>query len=367
MRQNLLKIYTLIKEMLKEADLKGDMPVVDAQDTAEISDSNDMNIEETKGFSMNNKILTMFFRIGLLKSSKVCKINDSRINRIIEEIAQASGDAFERVKRVFLLYCSDNGNYGNANPAWLSVCGTIPDCGSCNLSSLCSYWKKRPSIKQLPASERPRERLIQSGEEQLSDAELLGIIIRDGTRRESAVDIARKLLSKYGNFRLLGSKTISELCKIDGIGLAKAAQIKAVIAIAKRYSTIAIKPGARLTSSDAIYRHFHEKLRDKKQEAFLLILLDNKNRILKEEQISKGSLTTSIVHPREVFGPAMREHAASVLFVHNHPSGDPSPSDEDIEITRRLEKVSQIVGIRVIDHIIIGDSSYISFKGKGLL
>lgn len=367
MEQNPLKIYAIIKDILKEVDLKGDIFAIDEHDAPKISDGDDRDIAETKGFSRNNKILTMFFRMGLLKSSRVCKINESRVNRIIEEIAQVSGDAFERVKRVFLLYCSDKWNYGEASPAWLPVCGSIPNCGICNLSSACFYWNKRPSIKQLPASERPRERLIQGGEEQLSDAELLGIIIRDGTRRESAVDIARKLLSKYSDFRLLGSKTISELCKIDGIGLAKAAQIKAVIAIAKRYSTIAIKPGTRLTSSDAIYRHFHEMLRDKKQETFLIVLLDNKNRILKEEEISKGSLTTSIVHPREVFGPAIREHAASVVFVHNHPSGDPSPSDEDIEITRRLEKVSQIVGIKVIDHIIIGDSSYISFRGRGLL
>ncbi|MGR3178518.1 MAG: RadC family protein [Candidatus Anammoxibacter sp.] len=222
-------------------------------------------------------------------------------------------------------------------------------------------------MKQLPAKERPRERLIHGGEEQLSDAELLGIIIRDGTRKDSAVDVARKLLSKYGNFRELGSKTISEFCKIEGIGQAKAAQIKASIAIAKRYSTITLKPGVKFTNSKAIFNHFHEKLRDKKQETFLIVLLDNKNRILKEKEISTGSLTASIVHPREVFGPAIREHAASVVFVHNHPSGDPSPSNEDIEITKRLKEVSAIVGIRILDHVIIGNTEYVSLKDDGLL
>ncbi|MGR3218642.1 MAG: RadC family protein [Candidatus Anammoxibacter sp.] len=222
-------------------------------------------------------------------------------------------------------------------------------------------------MKQLPEKERPRERLIHGGEEQLSDAELLGIIIRDGTRKDSAVDVARKLLSKYGNFRELGAKTISELCKIEGIGQAKAAQIKASIAIAKRYSTITLKPGVKFTNSKAIFNHFHEKLRDKKQETFLIVLLDNKNRIIKEKEISTGSLTASIVHPREVFGPAIREHAASVVFVHNHPSGDPSPSNEDIEITKRLKEVSGIVGIRILDHVIIGNAEYVSFKDDGLI
>ena len=229
------------------------------------------------------------------------------------------------------------------------------------------YLNKRPTIKQLPEDERPRERLIHKGEEYLSDAELLGIIIRDGTPNESAIDIARKVLVKLGNFRELGTKTISELCRIDGIGEAKAAQIKAAIAIAKRYSTISIKPGEKFSGSQAVFNHFHEKLRDKKQETFLAVMLDNKNRLLKEIEISIGSLTSSIVHPREVFGPAIREHAASVIFVHNHPSGDPYPSNEDIEITERLKKVSGIVGIKILDHIIIGNTEYFSLQDKGLL
>ena len=228
-------------------------------------------------------------------------------------------------------------------------------------------WNKRPTIKQLPEGERPRERLIHKGEESLSDAELLGIIIRDGTPKESAVDIARKVLAKFGGFRELGTKTIPELCRIDGIGEAKAAQIKAVIAIAKRYSTISIKPGERFKGSQAVFNHFHEKLRDKKRELFLAVILDNKNRILKEIEISIGSLTSSIVHPREVFGPAIREHAASVIFVHNHPSGDPYPSNEDIEITERLKKASGIVGIKILDHIIIGNTKYFSLRDEGLL
>ncbi|MDO8142791.1 MAG: DNA repair protein RadC [Candidatus Brocadiales bacterium] len=228
--------------------------------------------------------------------------------------------------------------------------------------------KKRPTIKQLPAHERPRERLIHGGDERLTDAELLGIIIRDGTINYSAVDIAKEILSKYSDFRNLSSVSIRELCRIDGIGPARAAQIKAALAIAKRYSATSIKPGQQFKCSNDIYNHFHEQLLGKKQEVFLAVLLDNKNRIIKiESDVSAGSLTSSIVHPREAFKAAIRESAASVIFVHNHPSGDPEPSKEDIQITNRLVEAGNIVGIKILDHIIIGNEQYVSFKDRGLM
>ncbi|MBU6392820.1 MAG: DNA repair protein RadC [Planctomycetota bacterium] len=227
--------------------------------------------------------------------------------------------------------------------------------------------KKRPTIKQLPTHERPRERLIQSGDEYLTDAELLGIIIRDGTTNYSAVDLAQELLSKYGDFRKLSSVSIGELCKVRGIGPARAAQIKASLAIAKRFSTISVKPSQQFKCSRDIFNHFHERLRERKQEVFFIVLLDNKNRIIKELDISKGSLTSSIVHPREVFNPAIKESAVSVIFVHNHPSGDPEPSKEDIQMTRRLLEVGDVVGIKVLDHIIIGNECFVSLKDKGII
>jgi DNA repair protein RadC len=227
--------------------------------------------------------------------------------------------------------------------------------------------EKRPTIKQLPTHERPRERLIQNGDEYLTDAELLGIIIRDGTSNYSAVDLAQKLLSEYGDFRRLSTVSIHELCKVKGIGPARAAQIKATLAIAKRFSTISVKPFQQFKCSKDIFNHFHERLRGKKQEIFLSVLLDNKNRIIRESTISTGSLTSSIVHPREVFNPAIKESAASVIFVHNHPSGDPEPSREDIQTTHRLLEVGDIVGIKVLDHIVIGNECFVSFKDKGII
>ncbi|MGR3311119.1 MAG: RadC family protein [Candidatus Brocadiales bacterium] len=222
-------------------------------------------------------------------------------------------------------------------------------------------------MKQLPEDERPRERLIKGGEEGLTDAELLGIIIRDGTPAYSAVDLARRLLTKYGDFRTLSTKTITELSKLHGIGPAKAAQIKAVMAIARRFSTVSLKPGSQFKRSQDIFAHFHEQLRDKKQETFLVVLLDSKNRIIKDARISTGGLSQSLVHPRDVFNPAIKESAAAVVFVHNHPSGDPSPSKEDIELTQRLKEASHVVGIKILDHVIIGNGCYTSFKDEGLL
>ncbi len=228
--------------------------------------------------------------------------------------------------------------------------------------------QKRPTMKQLPTSERPRERLIQCGDEQLTDAELLGIIIRDGTRDNTSVDLARKLLLEYGDFRGLSSASISELCKTKGIGPARAAQIKAALAIAKRFSTTRVKTQQQFKCSSEIFNHFHEQLREKKQELFLAVLLDNKNRIIKvETEVTKGSLTSSIVHPREVFKAAIKESAAAMVFVHNHPSGDPEPSKEDIQITVRLAEVGAIVGIKILDHIIIGKDRYVSFQDRGIM
>lgn len=224
-------------------------------------------------------------------------------------------------------------------------------------------------IKDWPAEERPREKLLNNGTVSLSDAELLALIIRTGNAADktSAVDQARLLLSGFGSLRALAAATTTELCRQKGIGPAKAAEIQALFELARRFARQPIRPGDRFTSSSEIFEHYHEKLRDRKKEMFLSLLLDSKNRLLKEIQVSEGSLNASIVHPREVFAPVIRESAAAVLFVHNHPSGDPTPSREDIELTERLHEAGKLMGVRVLDHIIIGNGSYVSFCDRGLL
>lgn len=224
-------------------------------------------------------------------------------------------------------------------------------------------------IKDWPETERPREKLLKQGADSLSDAELLALILRNGNAGSgaTAVDMARGLLHRFGTLRDLARAGISELIALPGIGPAKAAELQAVFQLARRFSDRCLQPGECYRSSNDAFNHFHERLRDQRKEIFLALLLDSKNRLLREVRISEGSLNASIVHPREVFAPVIRESAAAVLFVHNHPSGDPTPSREDLEITRRLKEVGDLMGVRVLDHIIIGSGAYVSLADRGLL
>ncbi len=228
-----------------------------------------------------------------------------------------------------------------------------------------SYYPR--TIKDWPEDERPRERLIMHGAESLSNAELLAIILRTGDAytKKTALDHARALLNRFKCFRAIGSATIAELCEFKGIGVAKAAQIMAAMEIARRFSTERLEDGIPFRSSRDVFNHFHERLRDKKKEIFIVLLLDGKNRRIKDITVSQGSLTASLVHPREVFNPVVRESAASIILVHNHPSGDPEPSMEDREITARLKEVGDLLGIKVLDHVIIGSGRYMSFADEG--
>lgn len=225
-------------------------------------------------------------------------------------------------------------------------------------------------IKEWPADERPREKMQRSGAASLSDAELLALVIRSGdpSSRQSAIDLGRELIKHFGgNLRELGSAEISEICAIKGMGLAKATGIKAAFTLAARFQARKLERFDRFTSPQQVFDYFHHEFRDSRKEYFLTLLLDGKNRIIRRVQVSEGSLNQSIVHPREVFIPAVKESAAAVILIHNHPTGDPAPSSEDIAITRRLKEAGEIIGIKVLDHIIIGDGEYLSFVERGLL
>jgi DNA repair protein RadC len=219
----------------------------------------------------------------------------------------------------------------------------------------------------LPPGQRPRERLLQKGPDELTEVELIAILLQGGTRRHSALDLASILLSRCGGLAKLATRTPSELASVPGVGPAKAAQLLAALELGRRCQEAPLEPGAQFTSSRELDAHYRPRLRDRKRELFLALLLDGKNRIIREERISEGSLTASIVHPREVFAPAIRESAAAVAFVHNHPSGDPAPSRQDLDVTRRLVQTGEVIGIRVLDHVIIGVQGYFSFADAGLL
>jgi len=224
-------------------------------------------------------------------------------------------------------------------------------------------------IKDWPEDERPREKLLQRGGQALSDAELLALVLRtgDAASKRSALDHARLLLDRFGSLQQLAAASLAELQQVKGIGPAKAAELQAVFEIARRFQTVPLRAGSRYSHPQEVYHHFCGRLADRKREVFLVLLLDSKNRLLREVQISEGSLTASIVHPREVFAAVVRESAAALLLVHNHPSGDPTPSREDREITVRLKEAGELMGVRVLDHIVIGAEGYVSFADRGLL
>ena len=222
------------------------------------------------------------------------------------------------------------------------------------------------SVKDWPEDERPRERLVMHGPGALSDAQLLAIIIRNGRAGRSAVDLGRELLERFGSLAGIEQAGIKEICEVPGIGRAKAAEIKAAIELGRRYQKPTLA-GASFCSSGDVAAYYRPRMKDLKKEMFRCALLDTKNKIIREEVVSVGSLSASIVHPRDTFKAAVRESAATVIFIHNHPSGDIKPSQEDILLTRRLVQAGEVIGIQVLDHIIIGDAGHFSFRDNGML
>jgi DNA repair protein RadC len=228
--------------------------------------------------------------------------------------------------------------------------------------------KKSFTVHDLPVSERPRERLSKLGSEALSSQEILALILGRGIKGESVIVTAQKLLTKFGNLKNLASASIEELTQIKGIGPAKAAQIKATFELSKRLEDSAGETmKITVKSPEDVVKTARNLLKGKKKEHFLAICLDTRNHLIKTSTVSVGSLDCSIVHPREVFKDAISSSAASVIFIHNHPSGDPTPSEDDIKMTKRLIEAGEIIGIEVLDHIIICDNQHLSMKAKNLV
>lgn len=222
-------------------------------------------------------------------------------------------------------------------------------------------------IKDWPENERPRERLIKYGAESLSDAQLLAIILRTGSGERGVLGLSMSILDTFKTLRNIDAASISELSSIKGLGTAKIAQIKAAFELGKRLMGESSDGKPVFSSSHSIFSYFAPRFKNLKKEFFIGILLDAKNRLIRECKVSEGTLTNSLIHPREAFKEAVKESAASVIFVHNHPSGDPTPSRDDITITERLKSAGDIIGINVLDHVIIGDRKYVSLKEKGVL
>ena len=225
----------------------------------------------------------------------------------------------------------------------------------------------RVMIKDLPAEERPRERLVRYGPERPSNKELLAILLRTGIKSKSAVALAESLLAKFGSLRGLASASYEELLRVKGIGPAKAADILAAFELAKRLADSRIEFKGVINSPQDAAEMVLRELSLEQKEHFMIIMLNTKHRVIAKKVISIGHLNASLVHPREMFKEAIRRSSAAVILVHNHPSGDLTPSEDDISTTRRLVEAGQLLGIQVLDHIIVGDNRYLSFREKGLL
>jgi DNA repair protein RadC len=222
-------------------------------------------------------------------------------------------------------------------------------------------------ISRWPEKERPRERLILQGPQHLTETELLGILIGKGTRKKTAIDLARELFTRHESLQRLFSCSPSELMQVKGIGSAKAAILSAAFELARRIQSRTASSRPVFKRSSDVARYYLPLLRDLRKEVFKVLLLNRANRLLKEVPVSEGTLDASVVHPRDVFREALLEPSAGIILIHNHPSGNASPSEEDLRLTRQLVEAGRLLGIKVYDHIILAGETYRSFADEGLI
>jgi len=222
-------------------------------------------------------------------------------------------------------------------------------------------------ITDWPASERPRERLYLKGPDSLADAELLALQLGTGTQGQTAVDVAREMLAQYGSLSGLAGRGVAELMRIRGVGRAKAIRLAATFELTRRLRSRGSDGKVTLGSPELVFAHFGPLMEDLKKEVFRVVLLDAQNGLLKDVVVSEGTLSASLVHPREVFKPAILESAASLILVHNHPSGDPTPSKEDLRLTRQLVECAKLLDLRIHDHLVVGKGRFVSLAQRGVL
>ena len=220
-------------------------------------------------------------------------------------------------------------------------------------------------IKDLPDSSKPRERFLKFGAEALSDAELFAIILRTGSKGDNVIELSNRLISKFGLTNLFDS-SLKELQEVNGIGPNKAMQILAIAELSKRYENekSGVNKINKITCAEDVFKLFHRRLRDKKQEHFFILMLNSQNNIIAEQEISKGVLDAAIIDPRAIFKPAIKNSAGKIILVHNHPSGNPEPSEEDLNITERIIKAGEEISIKVLDHVLIAKDGWWSWKEK---
>jgi len=224
------------------------------------------------------------------------------------------------------------------------------------------------NLKTIPLIERPREKLCHFGVSALTNSELMAIVLQSGSREESAIQLGQNIINLFDHgIQGLNDVTVEELTAVKGVGIAKACQISAAVELCRRISKCKKNILGKINSPKTVVEYFQEELKHLNKEKFIVVFLNTKNLITSYEVVSVGSLSASIVHPREVFNRAIKKSAASIILIHNHPSGNPSPSREDEAITKRLCNVGEVVGIKILDHIIISEDGYFSFKEMDIL
>lgn len=316
---------------------------------------------------------TLLFRLGWIKEHK----SDSESLKTYQDIcfraARLCGETVHSLDYLLGLFSGSE----RANLSALPVCGKNPYCEKCDLTNYCEYYRflkeeRQDIVKHVPIvswlpGDQPRECLERLGAASLSDAQLLAIILRTGSTSLSALDLANTLLHEFSSLHAIEEASVNEICRIRGIGRVKAIEIKAAVELGKRF--IREKKGQRkgIEESQDVFHTYRLRFTGLNQETFVMLILNSRNQVMKEVEVSKGSLNSCTVHPREVFKEAIRESGSGVIFIHNHPSGDSSPSRADIMLTERLKKSGEILGIRVLDHIIVGEDVYYSFADEELL
>ncbi|MFW6286844.1 MAG: RadC family protein [Candidatus Sumerlaeota bacterium] len=320
----------------------------------------------------DSRFQTVLLRLGLLEetgSSRRRQLDACRLGENVARSLKCSAGELDFQVHVFA------GAIDQAAPQ-AAVCGPEPHCERCDLTPYCQFYRinskalgggeegaavKPLSLKQWRPNERPRERLMQRGASALEDSELLAIVLRTGTGKINVIEMSRMLLDKFGSLDGIADASLQELQTVRGIGKMKAVEIKAAFELGRRQTFRPLLIGDTITCSDDVYKAYRGRFANMRQEEFLVLMLDNKARVTNEEVVSRGGLDSSIVHPREVFKAAIRASAASVIFVHNHPSGDPSPSHDDFVVTQRLEEAAELLQIKMLDHVIVGAGQFYSF------
>jgi DNA repair protein RadC len=222
-------------------------------------------------------------------------------------------------------------------------------------------------IKDVPKSERPRERMLREGPQSLSNQDLIALLLGSGTKSESVIQLSARVIQHFNGLKMLKEASVKELMNIHGIGEAKAVQLRAALELGKRIQQFPAEDRYVVRSPEDVSLYMMDEMRHLQQEHFVCLYLNTKNQVIHKQTIFIGSLNASIVHPREVFKEAFRYSAASIVCLHNHPSGDPGPSREDIDVTKRLSECGKMLGIELLDHVIIGDNRFCSLKEKGYL